>query len=137
MPRHLFVIATLAAMLAAPMAPAQQTVAAEVTRAGPVQITLHRHGFLSAQDLAVLDLIATNTEARGLFLGPEGDFAALALAPNDGLLAAGGADVQPTAQAVAQLPDAATARARALELCEAARRGGPACVVVLEVGPNR
>jgi len=137
MSRRLFVAATLSAALAAPMATAQQTVAAEITRAGPVQITIHRHDFLTPQETAVLELIATNADARGLFLGPEGDFAALALAPRDGLLAAGGMDVQPTAQAVAQLPDAATARARALELCEAARRAGPACVVVLEVAPSR
>ena len=137
MQRRTLALACLMTALGAPMAPAQQTVAAEVTRAGSVQVTIHRHDFLNPQDLAVLQTIAGNDQARALFLGPEGDFAALALAPRDGLLDASGTGVQPTAQAVAQLPDADTARARALELCESARRRGPACVVVLEVAPQR
>jgi hypothetical protein len=70
-----------------------------------------------------------------MLLGPGGDYAALALAPADGLLAPEG--VAGSAQAVAQLPDAATARARALALCDEARQGGQACAVVLEVAPLR
>lgn len=120
---------------AAHPAAAQDAPAREVTRAGGVEITLHRHDWLRVDDLATLAAIIESPEARTMLLGPGGDYAALALAPADGLLAPEG--VAATAQAVAQLPDAQTARTRALELCDGARRGGRACAVVLEVAPLR
>lgn len=107
----------------------------EVTRADGVEITLHRFDWLRPDDLATLQAIAQSPDARMMLLGPGGDFAALALAPEDGLLAADG--VAGSAQAVAQVPDAANARAQALDLCNAARRGGRACAIVLEVAPLR
>ena len=114
---------------------AQDAAAREVTRADGVEITLHRFDWLRADDLATLQAIAQSAEAREMLLGPGGDFAALALAPADGLLSPDG--VAQTAQAVAQLPDAETARTRALELCNGARQGGAACAIVLEVAPLR
>ncbi len=130
-----------AALLALPLAAlpilpaAAQDAPSEVTRADGVEITLHRFGWLRGDDLAMLEAIARSAEARMMLLGPGGDFAALALAPAEGLLA--GEGVSASAQAVAQLPDARTARDRALELCNGARRGGQPCVVVLEVAPLR
>jgi len=112
-----------------------QDAASEVTRAEGVEITLHRFGWMKPDDLATLQAIAQSADARLMLLGPGGDFAALALAPADGLLAPDG--VSATAQAVAQLPDAVAARTRALELCNGARRGGEPCAVVLEVAPLR
>lgn len=125
----------VAVSLAGGGAGAQDAPAREVTRADGVEITLHRFAWLRADDLATLEAIAQSAEARTMLLGPGGDFAALALAPADGLLAPEG--VAQTAQAVAQLPDAETARARALELCDGARKGGQPCAVVLEVAPLR
>ncbi len=113
----------------------QAAVQAQVREADGVRITIYRHAFIRPDELAILDAIAANPEARAMLLGPAGDFAALALAPNDGLMQGGG--VAASAQAVAQLPDLASARNRALELCDAARRGGDSCVVVLEVAPLR
>jgi hypothetical protein len=112
---------------------AQDAPEREITRADGVEITLHRFAWLRPDDLATLEAIAQSAEARAMLLGPGGDFAALALAPADGLLSADG--VTQTAQAVAQLPDAETARLRALELCDGARKGGRACVIVFEVAP--
>lgn len=120
---------------AVPPLAAQEAPPRDVTRADGVEMTLHRFDWLRPDDLATLTAIMQTAELRTMLLGPGGDYAALALAPADGLLAPEG--VAATAQAVAQLPDAQTARARALELCDGARRGGRSCAVVLEVAPLR
>lgn len=126
----------LLAMLAAGAALAQ-AVPTQVQRTGGVEVTLHLHGFLSAEERQFLELVAASPEALEVMLGGAGaaGHAAMAAAPGEGLLQGG--MPAPSAHAVAQLPDAAAARAEALRGCEAARGSGPACVVVLEAAPRR
>lgn len=113
-----------------------QTVATEVSRVSGAEVTRHMHGFLNAEERALLQVVATTPAALEVILGaaPEGH-AAMAVAPGEGLLR-GGVPVD-SAQAIAGLEDRAAARAAALEGCEALRQSGPACVVVLEVAPGR
>ena len=59
----------------------------------------------------------------------------MAAAPGDGLVRDGGFPL--SVLAIGDLPDAATAAAAALEGCDAKRKGGPDCVIVLAVGPSR
>lgn len=112
-----------------------QAVPSEVHRLGGAEITLHLHGFLDAESRQFLQIIATVPEALEVMMGGAGEagHAAMAAAPGEGVLQGG---VPPESlHAVAQLPDAASARAEALAGCDAARQGGAACVVVLEVAP--
>jgi len=128
--------AACAAALAGGAAQAQ-SVATEVHRLGGSEIVVHLHGFLSAEERQFLQLLATLPEALELMLGGPGGggHAAMAVAPGEGLLR--DAMPAPSAHAVAQLPDAAAARAAARAGCDAARAGGAACVVVLEIAPAR
>lgn len=123
----------LALMLAAPAA--AQTVPTETSTLAGQRITLHLHPFLTPADLALLRLVATNEQALGVFVTRSGQHAALALAPAEGFVR-GGQPV-PSAAALSDLRTAEDARSAALEVCERARRQGPACVVVLEVAPAR
>jgi len=61
-------------------------------------------------------------------------FAAMALAPDDGLVKDG--LLAESAVAVSDLPDLDAARSAALEGCNAARRDGPECVIALEIQPE-
>ncbi len=119
------------AMLAAGTAVAgedPQVVAADIDGG---TVTVFLQDFLTDEEAALLQLVLSNDEARALFI-PEGKgSAAMAVAPKEGLIRKG-APVA-SAQAVAGLPDIGTARAQALAACNAARKRGPACVVVLEV----
>ena len=107
-------------------------VSTEVTMLNGAKITLYLRPFLTATDLATLRLVATNPEALKLFVPSDKGFAAIALAPAEGFLQ----DGKPVASAfaIAELPDAATAAAKALEGCDAARKSGRACVIVMEIG---
>ena len=98
-------------------------------------ISLHVHPFLKDDELKVLRLVQTNPQALQLFVTSAGGFSAIAVAPQDGLLRDGG--FPPTVYAIGDLPDAQTAATTALAGCDALRKGGEPCVIVLEVGPAR
>ncbi|MGY6633308.1 MAG: hypothetical protein ACXIU8_06135 [Alkalilacustris sp.] len=133
-----FAHAPLAApVLAATLAGGLWTAAAaqvQQFRHDGAEVTLHLHDFLSAEDRALLEVVASTPEGLAVLLGDGGGHAAIALAPADGMMRDGRPSA--SASAVGQLPDAAAARTRALDTCNAARSGGAACVVVLEVAPR-
>lgn len=122
----------LAAALVVP-AQAQEVPTEDYTLEG-AQITLHLHPFLSDEGLAMLRLVGQNRDALSLFVPEGARFAAMALAPEDGLVADG--LLAESAVAVADLPDLDAAREAALEGCNVARSGGPACVIALEIQPE-
>lgn len=120
---------------AAAVGPVQaQQVKTEAYVLDGMQITLHLHPFLSDEGLAMLRLVGRNRDALSLFVPEATRFAAMALAPQDGLVADG--LLAESAVAVADLPSLAAARNAALEGCNAARKGGPRCVIALEISPN-
>ncbi|MFN7004384.1 MAG: hypothetical protein ACK4NW_13250 [Roseinatronobacter sp.] len=126
-------LAAILALTAANSAVAQQTMAERYELDG-AQVTVLTHPFLSDEELLTLRLVGQNRDALSLFV-PEGSgYAAIAVAPSEGFVRAG----MPvdSASAISGLPDLATARTSALEACNAARRAGPACEVVLEVAPR-
>lgn len=98
------------------------------------EVTVLPHGFLSEEELLTLRLVGQNRDALMVFLPEGGGHAALAVAPDEGFVRAG----MPvdSASAISGLPDIATAREAALDACNAARNGGAACQVVLEVAPR-
>ena len=85
-----------------------QAVKTEVAELGASRITLHQQPFLSDAELATLRVVMTNPDALAIFV-PDASkgFAALAVSPDDGFLPAGAP--APSAQAIAGLPDQATA----------------------------
>jgi hypothetical protein len=121
--------AILAGTLAAGAATAEVPVET-VTDKG-VTVRLHLHPFLTAEELTTLRLVATNAEARALFVPQGKGFAALALAPDEGFVR-GGLPVE-SATAIGGAQDAAAAAAAARADCDRKRKKGPACVTVLEV----
>ena len=112
---------------------AQDAVPTEVTTLGTATVTLHLHGFLTAEELTVLRLVAKDTNALALFVPTGAGFAAMAACPDDGFIR-GSAPV-PGAVALSGQQDAETARTDALAACERAKQGQAACVIVLEVAP--
>lgn len=97
-------------------------------------VTVIAHDFLNAQELETLRLVGTDPQALALFMGEGAGHGAIAVAPaqgfiRDGMPAAGVA-------ALAQLPDAQSARDAALAMCEEERQSGPGCTVVLELAPE-
>lgn len=127
---------SLLAAMALGAAPAlSQTVPPEVQRLGASQVTLYLHPFLTPEETAALRMVASNEQALGLFVPRPGRHAAIAIAPAEGFIRAG--LPVPSATAMSDLPDAAAARAAAMQGCETARKTGEACVVVLEVAPFR
>jgi len=123
----------IAALLAAVPVVAQ-TVPTEVFTLDAVDVTLHLHPFLTDEESTTLRVVGQSPDALALFLPAGNSFGAIALAPKDGFIR----DGQPvdSASAVADLPDAAQARDAALMECNAARTGGPSCVIVLEIAPR-
>lgn len=127
------VLAGIMALVLSSMALAQQS-GAERYQLDGIEVTVLTHGFLSEEELMTLRLVGQNRDALSIFI-PEGSgFAALAVAPNEGFVRAG----MPvdSASAISGLPDIGAARGAALEACDAARNGGPACQIVLEVAPR-
>lgn len=110
-----------------------QGVPVETTVLGQSKIALHLHGFLTAEDLATLRFVASNHDGLGLFIQNGARFAVIVLAPEEGFLR-GGQPV-PSATAMSDLPDLASARQAALSRCNELRQSKPACVVALEVSP--
>lgn len=109
-----------------------QDVPVEVSKLAGQQVTLHVYPFLSESDLKTLRLVATNKQALQLFVTSKG-YSAIAVAPAEGF-APGGVPA-PSAMAIGDFADAASAAAAATKGCDDKRKGGEACVVVLEVGP--
>lgn len=111
-----------------------QSVQTEVNELGNSRVTLHLHSFLKKDELQTLRVVATHEEALKLFVPGKKGHAAIAAAPREGFIRNG----VPVASAVAlsELPDAATARNDVLAACNAARKGGTECVVILEVAPK-
>lgn len=109
----------------------------EEAKLGKSLVTFTRHPFLTDEEVATLQLVMSNRQALSVFVPGKPDaFSALAVSPDEGFIREG----QPVASAVAvaDLPDAETARANAVAACDAARDEKHApCVVVLEVGPAR
>lgn len=99
-----------------------------------VSVTVLPHEFLSEEELMTLRLVGQHRDALSVFVPEGGGFAALAVAPAEGFVRAG-VPVD-SATAISGLPDLATARAAALDGCNAARARGPACEIVLEVAPR-
>ncbi len=122
-----------AALLAASPALAQ-TVPTEVFTLDAVDVTLHLHPFLTDEEATTLRVVGQSPDALALFVPASSSFGAIALAPDEGFIR----DGMPvdSASAVADLPDATQARDAALMECNAARTGGPACVIVLEIAPR-
>lgn len=114
---------------------AQSTVPQDVWVIDGVRITLHLHPFLRADEVELLRQIGASADAALALLGGAGGHGAIAVAPAEGFMR----DGQPGASATAlgQLPDAAAARSAVLDACNAVRRGGAACVVVMEAAPAR
>lgn len=126
-------IMVLGLMLAAGMAQAQD-VPVEIRTLAGQQVTVHAYPFLSELDLKTLRLVATNKQALQLFITTKG-YSAIAVSPDEGF-APGGAPA-PSASAIGDFADAATAAAAATKACDDKRSGKQPCVVVLEVGPAR
>ncbi len=99
-----------------------------------VEVTVLAHTFLSEEEIMTLRLVGQNRDALALFVPEGAGFAALAIAPAEGFVR-DGVPVD-SAIAIAGLEDIETARASALEACDAARAAGPDCVVALEVAPR-
>lgn len=97
------------------------------------QVVLHVYPFLTDEDLQVLRLVQTNKQALQLFLTSSGGYSAIAVAPNEGFVRSG--SLAPSAIAIGDFPDAVAAAEATLAGCEAKRKGGEACVVVMEIGP--
>ena len=122
-------------VLAIAALPAQaQQVNTETFTLDGAQITLHLHPFLTEEGLTMLRLVGQNRDALSLFVPEGARFAALALAPGDGLLRDG--MLTESATAIADLPDLETAREAALDGCNAARSGDKPCVIALEIQPE-
>jgi hypothetical protein len=128
-----FAIAGVLAVLAG--AALAQDVPTEVSTIARQQVTVHLHPFLTEAERTTLRVVATNDQALALFVTKRGRHSAVAVAPGEGLFR----ESMPVASAfaISDLRDAETARSAALEGCEAARKKGPACVIVLEVAPAR
>ncbi len=107
----------------------------EVRMLAGQKVTVHVQPFLDKTELATLRLVATNKAALKLFVTSTKGYAAIAVAPKEGFIRDGAP--APSAFAMGELPDAANAQAAALKGCDAKRKGGVACVIVLEVGPGR
>lgn len=125
--------AMVAAVLAGGAAFAEVPV--EVSKIDGAKVTFYVHPFLDDSELATLRLVATQSQALKLFVPSDKGFAAIALSPDDGFIKNG--KPAASASAVAELPDAAAAAAKALELCNAARKGAAECVIVMEISPPK
>lgn len=108
-------------------------VPSEVATLKGQKVTLHIYPFLTADELMALRLVKTNKQALQLFVTSSEGYSAMAVAPSEGFVRNGG--LVPSVLAIGNLPNAEAAAEAALKGCNAARQGGEACVVVLEVGP--
>lgn len=107
----------------------------EVSKINGAKVTFYVQPFLDDTELATLRLVATQEQALKLFVPSNEGFAAIALSPDDGFIRGG--KPAASASAIAQMPDAASAAAKALETCNAARTGTADCVIVMEISPPK
>lgn len=126
-------VAMAAMGLGAPMAMAEQ-VPVEEAALGNATVRLYVHPFLTADELTTLRLVMTNEQALALFVPNAAGHAALAAAPEEGVIR----DGKPVASAIAlaDLPDPAAAAKAASAACDQAKKTSSACVVVLEIAPD-
>lgn len=120
------------AALAKPGA-AQTPPEAEVFDLDRSRIIVYPHEFLDDSELAILRSVGQDRNVLAFFMGSQAGHGAIAVAPDQGFIRDG--MPAPGATALAQLPDPATARHAALDLCAAERDNDAPCVVVLEVIP--
>lgn len=120
-------------MLATP-ALAQDAVPVETATLDKSQITLHLHPFLNTEELDLLRVIMMSKEAMALFLPGDKGHAAIAVSPEEGFIRDGAPPASATA--LADFPDAETARAETLKICDAAKKTAAPCVVILEIAPK-
>ena len=114
---------------------AAEAVKTETGVLGSSSITLHLQPFLTEAEVSTLRVVMTNPDALAIFVPDSSKgFAALAVSPDDGFLPAGAPAA--SAQAIGGLPDAASAAKDALAACDKLRKGGAACVLVLEIAPK-
>lgn len=106
----------------------------DTKRNGQFQVSIHERAFLTKEELDMLRLVQVNGEALQLFVPGKAGFAAIAAAPEDGFFRKG--QMVPSAVAVADLPDQATAEGDAKRLCDQKRRGKSPCVTILTVAPR-
>lgn len=125
--------AGLAAVLVSTAALAEVPV--EESKIDGSKVIFYVHPFLDESEIATLRLVATQSEALQLFVPSRKGYAAIALSPDDGFIKNG--KPAASASAVAELPDAASAATKALELCNAARKGTAECVIVMEISPPK
>ena len=133
MRRFCFGLATAMTLASVGLASAQE-VPTEHYQMDGVEISVLAHEFLSEDELMTLRLVGQNRDALALFV-PEGPgYAALAIAPAEGFVR----DGVPVDSAIAMsgLQDLESARASALEACDAARQTDDSCVIALEVAPR-
>lgn len=127
-------LALIALSLLAAPAGAEEPVPVETATLGKSTITLHLHPFLTQEELDLLRVIMTSKEAMALFVPGDKGFAAISVAPEDGFIRDG---VPPaSATALADFPDAETARADTLRICDAAKKTATPCAVILEIAPK-
>ena len=117
---------------AAAQTAAGDDVPVEVSTLAGQQITLHIYPFLGESDLKTLRLVATNKQALQLFVTSKGH-SAIAVSPDEGFAPEG--TPAPSAVAIGDFSDAATAASEATKACDDKRTGEAPCVVILEVGP--
>ena len=115
------------------LAAADETVRNETLRAGNFAVTIHLHSFLTSEERDALRQIGSSEDAMLTFIGGSDGHAAIAAAPGKGFFRDG--MPVPSAVAMSQLPDAASARRTAIEACKNA--AGENCVVLLEAAPGR
>ena len=108
-----------------------QPVPTETAELQGAQVTLHLHPFLTAEELATLRVVMTNTDALALFVPAGSGFAALAVAPREGFVR-NGLPVE-SAQAIGGATSAELAASGARAACDGLKGRGPDCVTVLEV----
>jgi hypothetical protein len=105
----------------------------EVSSIDGAKVTFYVQPFLDEAELFTLRLVATQSQALKYFVPIGKGYAAIALSPDDGFIKAG--VPAPSASAAFEEPDAATASLKALEMCNAARKGPSDCVIVMEISP--
>lgn len=115
-------------------APAWAEVATETATLGDFAITLHIQPFLSEEDLGILRMIATSTDALALFVPDAQGFSAMAASPDEGFVK----DGVPAASVMALggLVDAQTAARDAIAGCQAAAQTPTPCALLLEIAPQ-
>lgn len=124
------VVLACMAVMAGGMAVAQE-VPVETATVDGATVTLHLHPFLTPEELATLRVVMSNKDALALFVPSGKGFAALAVAPREGLMRDGLPAESAQAMGGAETAELASTGARAE--CDRLKKRKPDCVTVLEV----